>query len=69
MINGDLLKKLDILDDEQKNEVEDFINFLIQKKNQSCPKKHPKAGFLEKDTFIIENGFDEIPDCFMDYIE
>ena len=68
MSNIELLQKINKLDDELKNEAVDFIEFLIQKKGKSPVKKHPKAGFL-KNTFVIKDGFDDIPECFKDYIK
>ncbi len=68
MSNIELLQKINCLDDDSKNEAIDFIDFLVQKKSAKNHKKHPKAGFLEKNTFILKEGFDEIPDCFEEYI-
>jgi len=68
MSNIELLQKINCLDDESKNEAIDFIDFLIQKKSIKHNKKHPKAGFLGKNTFVIKEGFNDIPDIFKEYI-
>ncbi len=68
MSSVELLYKINNLDNDLKNETMDFIDFLLEKKQKRKQKKHPKAGFL-KNTFIVKDGFDEIPDCFEEYIK
>jgi len=68
MSSVELLYKINCLDNDLKNETLDFIDFLVEKKKRTLQKKHPKAGFL-KNTFIVKDGFDEIPDCFEEYIK
>jgi hypothetical protein len=65
MSNADLLIKINNLSAEKKNELNDYLDFLLQKKTKT--KKHPKAGFL-KNTFILKEDFNDIPDDFKDYI-
>lgn len=68
MTNIDLIKKINDLDDDIKTEAMNFIDFLIQKKKSPTHRRHPKAGFLENNTFVIKEGFDEIPEAFEDYL-
>ena len=65
MSNIELLKKINALSDDEKIEINDFIDFLKQKSMKK--NKHPKAGFL-KNVFIIKEGFEDIPADFKDYV-
>ncbi len=63
-----VLFRYNLLPDNLKQEIIDFMEFLFQKnKIQPPPKKPLKAGFL-KGTFEIKDGFyDELEDDFKDY--
>ncbi len=63
-----LYQKITSLPDSVKKEVDDFIEFVIQKnKGEKESKNHPKAGFL-KGTFKVSDDFDEPLDDFKDYM-
>ena len=62
-----LYTKLNYLPTDLKSEVNDFIDFLLQKNKREKKKKHPKAGFL-KGVFIIEDNFDDPLEDFKEYM-
>lgn len=55
---------------DKRNEVFDFIDFMIQKyaitETENKPQLRPKAGFM--DVFEIKPDFDEPLACFDDYM-
>ena len=69
MSDVELLKKVSELPDSLKEEVDNFIDFLLQKRAETeLPKKPLKFGMM-KDTFImVSDDFDEPLDDFKDYM-
>ena len=67
MSEQELLEKIHALDDTARNEVADFIDFLLTKKSDNQTEKHPKAGFLRGHSIVMKAGFDAIPDDFAEY--
>ena len=65
--NRNYWKKIHALDDTARNEVADFIDFLLTKKSDNQTEKHPKAGFLRGHSIVMKAGFDAIPDDFAEY--
>lgn len=70
MIATSLWYKIYSLPPEMQTEVEDFIDFLLQKstQTQNQAKKERKVGFL-KGTFMMGSDFDEPLDDFKEYME
>ncbi|MBM4166873.1 MAG: DUF2281 domain-containing protein [Ignavibacteria bacterium] len=68
MTNALLHKKIDSLPEQIKSEVMHYLDFLLQKKNNSLKKKRSKAGFL-KGTFVMKENFDEPLEDFKEYME
>jgi len=66
MEHSDLYIKISALSGELKSEVNDFIDFLINKKKKSTPKKTPRFG-CAKGQIIMAPDFDEPLDDFKDY--
>ena len=60
--------KLNLLPDELKQEVLDFIEFLLHKQKKKPAKKTPKFG-SGKGLFYMAPDFDEPLDDFKEYME
>jgi hypothetical protein len=69
MSDVELLKKVSKLPENLKEEVGNYIDFLLQKRNEEqLPKKPLKFGMM-KDTFImVSDDFDEPLDDFKEYM-
>lgn len=69
MSDVELLKKVSQLPDNLKEEVDNYIDFLLQKRAEAdLPKKPLKFGMM-KDTFImVSDDFDEPLDDFKEYM-
>lgn len=63
-----LYTKLSALPPDVKAEVNDFIDFLISKKQQSVKKNQAKFGSA-KGQFVMAADFDEPMDDFKEYME
>ena len=65
-----LYLKISLLPDSLKSEINDYIDFLREKKlkKKVTPKKHPKAGCM-KGTFKMSSDFDEPLEDFKEYME
>jgi hypothetical protein len=66
MENTFLYKKLASLPENLKAEVADFIDFLLQKNEQSGVAKKPKFG-SGRGIFVVKPGFDDPLEDFKDY--
>lgn len=49
-----------------KNELIDYVEFLISKYNSKGTKSHPKAGCM-KGMFVMSDDFNDELDCFNEY--
>ncbi len=67
MADLEIVKKIEKLDNDLKGELLNYIDFLLEKK-QKKKMKHPKAGFLKSNSFHIKEGFEDIPECFEEYL-
>lgn len=63
-----LYAKISSLPEHLKSEVNDFIDFLISKKESDRKRKNRKAGFL-KGKIEMSSDFDEPLDDFKEYME
>ncbi len=63
-----LLEKIKQLSDEKKAEVEDFTEFLLQKKNSTASSKETKFGFA-KGMFTILPGFNDPIEGMEEYMQ
>ena len=68
MDNSLILHKLDQLPDNMKSEVNDFIDFLISKKENNEQTNKPRFG-SGKGTFVMQPDFDEPLDDFKEYMQ
>lgn len=70
MSDIELLKKVSKLPENLKEEVGNYIDFLLQKQiEEELPKKPLKFGMM-KDTFImVSDDFDEPLDDFKEYMQ
>jgi hypothetical protein len=64
-----LYLKISLLPNSLKSEINDFIDFLREKKlkNEGSSMKHPKAGCM-KGTFKLSSDFDKPLDDFKEYM-
>jgi hypothetical protein len=62
-----LLKKISKLPYNLKNEVLDYMEFLINKHIPQESKKHPKAGCM-KGMFVMSDDFNEPIETFKEYM-
>lgn len=62
-----LYDKIDSLPNDLKSEVNDFIDFLMTKKNKATTKKKPQFG-CAKGQIYISPDFDEPLDEFKEYM-
>lgn len=63
-----LIKEMESLSQEYKQEVYDFILFLKSKKNSNDKAKKRVLGIWDKEQFFMADDFDETPDCFKEYV-
>ena len=65
-----LYLKISLLPDSLKSEINDYIDFLREKKlkKKATSLKHPKAGCM-KGTFKMSSDFDEPLEDFKEYME
>ena len=63
-----LYKKISSLPSDLKNEVNDFVDFLLSKKKSQISRKKPKFGSA-KEQIYISPDFDEPLDDFKDYMQ
>jgi hypothetical protein len=62
-----LYAKISVLPNELKSEVNDFVDFLINKNRKSVKKKGPKYG-CAKGTIYMSSDFDEPLEDFKEYM-
>jgi len=62
-----LYKKINYLPSDLKSEVNDYIDFLLSKRNSEIKKKRPKFG-CAKGQIYLSPDFDEPLDDFKDYM-
>lgn len=68
MSDVELLKKVSALPEKLKDEVDNYIDFLLQKHAGSdVPKKQLRFGMM-KGTFVMSDDFDEPLDDFKEYM-
>lgn len=68
MSDVELLKKVSELPENLKEEVDNYINFLLQKQAETdLPKKPLRFGMM-RGTFVMSDDFDEPLDDFKDYM-
>jgi hypothetical protein len=67
MDNSLLINKIVQLPENLKSEVNDFIDFLLTKKNENGKSKKPQFG-SGKGTFIMQPDFEDPLDDFNEYI-
>lgn len=67
MNTSQLYHKLNSLPENMKIEVQDFIDFLLEKKKKAITKKTPQFG-CAKGLISISNDFNEPLDDFKDYM-
>lgn len=63
-----LIKEMESLSQEDKQEVYDFILFLKSKNNSNDKTKKRVLGIWDKEQFFMADDFDETPDCFKKYV-
>ncbi len=70
MSDFSLYMKISLLPDSLKSEINNYIDFLREKKlkKQVPSRKHPKAGCM-KGTFKMSSDFDEPLEDFKEYME
>jgi Protein of unknown function (DUF2281) len=68
MSDLELLEKIKLLPEDKKAEVEDFAEFLLQKKKNATDAKETKFGFA-KGMFTILPGFDDPIDGMQEYMQ
>jgi hypothetical protein len=68
MSDVELLKKVSALPENLKDEVDNYIDFLLQKHAETdIPKKPLRFGMM-KGTFVMSDDFDEPLDDFKEYM-
>lgn len=68
MDESTILSKFNTLPETLKKEVLDFMDFLIQKKQNDSDNKHPVSGCM-KGTFKMKVDFDEPLEDFQEYMK
>jgi len=68
MSDTELLKKVSELPENLKEEVDNFIDFLLQKHAGTDSEKKPLQFGMMKGTFVMSDDFDEPLDDFKEYM-
>ncbi len=68
MSDVELLKKVSALPEKLKDEVDNYIDFLLQKHTESDVPKKPLRFGMMKGTFVMSDDFDEPLDDLKEYM-
>ncbi|MBQ3967851.1 MAG: DUF2281 domain-containing protein [Lachnospiraceae bacterium] len=63
-----LIKEVESLSQEHKQEVYDFILFLKSKNDNNKKNKKRVLGIWDNEHFFMADDFDNTPDCFKEYV-